>query len=173
MKILALDPAAKCGWAHSNGQHGIWNLGTGRPLDAQHRTLADHLKLAIADWGCELIACENAGFGSHNPNVQAMHNERLGVIRLVAAQHGIELVAFNPMSIKAYATGSGKADKRQMMQACQRFLKVIPIDDNDCDAIWILHLASNPKHWPQPAAKKPRAKAFRTTKAANKAGRLF
>ncbi len=95
----------------------------------------------------KMIACENASFGSPNPNVQAMHNELLGVIGLVAARRGIDVVTFRPNQIKMYATNRGNATKEQMMRACVKHLKINPIDDNHADALWCLELAKRPDCW--------------------------
>jgi hypothetical protein len=111
------------------------------------------------------------GFGSHNPEVQARHNERLGIIRKVAAQHGIQLQTFNPMTIKLFATGDGKAPKSEMVAACRRLLGINPTSDDEADAIWILHLTQRPDCWPQPKPKKPRKKS--TPAKWNKANKLF
>lgn len=179
MKILALDPAARTGWAWQDTAtpnsiaFGTWNLGTSRALSEQHQELERLLEKWIRDYGVDTIASENAGFGSHNPAVQASHNERLGLIRLITARHSCELILLNPMTIKVFATGNGHAKKDQMIATCKSLLQITPGDDNQADAIWLLKCALRPDCWPQPAAKKPPAKAFRSPKAAKKAGRLF
>lgn len=179
MKILALDPAKNCGVAWQDTERpesfitATWHLGQAGDLGAQHNALEARLEGQITTLGVNLIAAENAGFGSINRATQAMHDERLGIIRKVAARHGIRLVLFHPTSIKSYATGTGKAKKPQMIAAAARLLGLRGLTDDEADAAWICHMAANPKHWPKPAAKKPRAKVFRSTKAAKKAGRLF
>lgn len=157
-RILALDPAQKCGWAHSNsdGHHGVWFLAG--EIGRQHADLEQRLTNAIAAWGCDLIATENAGFGSRNPNVQAMHNERLGVIRLVAARRGVEVKTFQPNTIKLFATGNGHADKSQMVAALKRLMGVTVASDDEADACWILELAKRPECWPEPKAKVSRSR---------------
>lgn len=172
MKILALDPARLCGFAHTSGRSGVWRLDDlGSGIGAEHYRLAQLLEESIAAWGCEMIATENAGFGSHNPNVQASHNERLGIIRFVAQRHGIKFVAFNPGTIKVFATGNGRAKKPQMVSACKTLLKIEVTSDDEADAIWIRELAQRPDCWVPDKLK--RSKKFKSTKAARKAGRLF
>lgn len=146
MIILALDPARKCGWAHSNGKHGVLELVG--DLGRQHAALERQLARMIADWGCEMIATEDAGFGANNERVAAMHNERLGVIRLVAARQGIRVKTFQPTSIKLHATGDGHAKKIQMIRAASRHLGVTVISDDEADALWVLDFASRPDCWP-------------------------
>lgn len=172
MNILALDPAQRCGYAHSAGPRGVWLLtATGAAIEDQHMRLEKLLDEAIELWGCDLLATENAGFGSHNPAVQAMHNERLGVIRLVAARHSIRVATFQPTTIKLFATGDGRAKKPAMIAACQRLLGIDVISDDEADAVWILELAKRPDCWAKtPKKKAKKAKAPRGKKATN---RLF
>lgn len=159
MNILALDPAENTGWAHSNGEFGVFRLRLqGSPLGDQHARLERFLEAAISDFGCDAIATENAGFGSPNPEVQARHNERLGVIRLVAARHGIKVQTFQPSTIKSFATGDGHAKKPAMVAACKRLLKVAVTSDDEADAVWILELMKRPDCWPKPAEKKRKGK---------------
>lgn len=170
-RILALDPAAKTGYAHSNGQHGVWLL-TGRPGEhegARLKRLEEFIFDSAKAWGCEAIAYEDAGFGSQNPNVQAMHNELRGVIQLAAAKLGVPTKGFKPKSIKLFATGHGKATKNDMIRACHRLLNIVPIGEDDADAIWILEFYKRPDCWPVPAkVQKRRDKAMKS-----KAARLF
>jgi Holliday junction resolvasome RuvABC endonuclease subunit len=159
VNILALDPATRTGWAHSNGESGVWNLKG--DLGEQHTELMRLIIQAVDEWGAHLIATENAGFGSRNPSVQAMHNERLGLIRYVANDLGCQLVTFQPTTIKAFATGKGNADKSQMIAAAQRLLGSSVVSDDEADAIWILELAKRPDCWP---VAKPKAKRSRKAK---------
>jgi len=169
IRILALDPASVTGYAWSDGtrrEHGVWILGT-----ETHRLMAleSRLEEHLTRLPCDLIAFEDASFGSPNPNVQAMHNELRGVIKLVASRRHIRFVLFHPTTIKAFATGSGRAKKPQMMAACKRLLGITPSDDNEADALWILELAKNPKQWAEPS----KAKVKRVKAARKKEPRLF
>lgn len=169
MNILALDPAGNTGWAHSNGQFGTWPLSAGKAsLEQQHAYLERYLERAIETMGCEMLATENAGFGSHNPEVQARHNERLGVIRLVAARRKIEMHAFNPGTIKLFATGNGKAKKPQMVAAVKRHFGITVTSDDEADAICILELAKRPDCW---ASSSPAKKQGKRATATSKSGK--
>lgn len=161
--ILALDPAAKTGFAHSNGASGTWLIT--HPMDTHAGARLLRLKKLIVEaidkWGCSFIAVESASFGSHNPAVQAMHNENAGVIKLIAAERRIRIRFFSIQDIKIYATGKGNAEKEQMMRACQTLLHRTPADDNEADAIWICELAQHPELWREkvkPIKKKKPAK---------------
>jgi len=45
MNILALDPATKCGWAHSSGASGTWDLSVRRDESGGMRLLRLRSKL--------------------------------------------------------------------------------------------------------------------------------
>ena len=147
MKILALDPALVCGYAHSDGASGTWNLADGGTGHNGLRLVRFrvHLRRALALWPTELIAYEDAGFGSPNPNIQAMHNELRGIIKLVAAEAGgVTTVGYVPTSIKKFATGDGRAKKPAMIAAYARhYPQQQIIDDNHADALWLLRFAEH------------------------------
>lgn len=158
LKLLALDPATKTGWAHSNGNSGTWNLGPAE--DGQGRRLIRlraHIHGVHRMFGIDKIYSEAASFGSINPNTQAFHNELRGVIRMVAEEIGASFHEHHPTTIKAFATGNGRADKEQMMAACWKLLGVNPIDDNHADALWILDMAKRGYVPPPSEAKKRKA----------------
>ena len=172
MKILALDPAEHTGYAHSDGHMGVWLLSDhcSRHPGARLERLRERLYEAFREWGFERLAFEDASFGSPNPNVQAMHNELRGVIKLVAAELAVDVVLFKPSTIKKFATGSGRAEKWQMVRALKTQFGIEVTDDNVADAMWILRMAENPTRILEslPKAVKKRVKA-----AAKKAPRLF
>ncbi len=140
MNILGIDPAAKCGFAHSNGEHGVWELTAkadkhpGRRLERFRRRLF----LMRRDHGVDVIGIEDASFGSHNPHVQALHNELIGIAKLVSAEWEIEIHTFNPSTLKKWLTGNGRADKKQMIAAVNSQFGLSVTDDNIADAIAVM-----------------------------------
>lgn len=143
MKILALDPALRTGFAHSNGQRGVWLLSSD---PAEHPglrmlRLCGFIRDAYKAWGFAKLACEDAGFGSRNPAVQALHNELRGAIKGTAAELGVPVVLYVPSTIKLHTTGSGRATKDQMMAAVRTMYGVTCTDDNVADAVAILKMA--------------------------------
>lgn len=150
-RILALDPAQSCGYAHTNGVRGVWLLGTGNERLVRFRR---QLLKAHDEWGFDLIACEDASFGSINPVTAAYHNENLGIIKHVCAELHIEHVSYKPATIKKFATGSGKAKKPQMMRACETLLGIKPSGDDEADALWILEMAKCGYEAPAAAVKR-------------------
>jgi Holliday junction resolvasome RuvABC endonuclease subunit len=172
MKILALDPAEHTGYAHSDGPMGVWLLSDhgSRHPGARLERLRERIYEAFRQWGFERLAFEDASFGSPNPNVQAMHNELRGVVKLVAAELGVEVVLFKPTTIKKFATGSGRADKGQMIRAAKTILGIAVTDDNVADALFILEAARQPDRILEQL---PKAVKKRVKVAAKRAPRLF
>lgn len=164
--ILAIDPARLCGFAHSNGQRGTWNLGATDRL----RVFQGRLETAHEQWGVKQIVSEDATFGSGSPHVQAMHNELRGIIRLFGATIGVPVLLINPMTLKKYATGHGRAQKPQMMRACETFFGFVPQDDNVSDAMFLLLMADQGYVKP---AKKKKAKPAWPRSRKPRDGRLF
>lgn len=157
--ILALDPATSTGFASSDPSigYGVWNLGTligpgymGMRTDALRKNILDvHARRCI-----RVIAVEDAARGSHNFNAQAFQWQLRGVIEQVGYEIGARVVGFNPGTIKAFATGSGRADKARMCRAARDVLGIDVYGQDDvADALWILELAKRPDRWVQPKAK--------------------
>lgn len=171
-RILALDPANCTGFAHSNGDRGVWNLvaAKGEHQGDRLNRLADYIRGAYDSLGFDLIAFEDASFGSPNPNVQAMHNELAGIIKAVAAQCDVDARGVKPSQIKSFATGNGRAKKHEMIRAAKVKLGIDTTNDNVADALWILafaeagfpQLATKPKVRPRRASKKqePQSRMF-------------
>ena len=163
-RILALDPANQTGWAYltADGRRlfGTWAIakpGDDHPGDRLRR-LRDGLVEFLGVYPADVIACEDAHFGSRNHEVAAMHSELRGIVKLVAAEHGARYVAYKPNTIKKFATGCGLAKKWQVVAACKTVLGIEPEDDNVADALFILELARQDR----PAAStKPKARRRR------------
>jgi Holliday junction resolvasome RuvABC endonuclease subunit len=155
-RILALDPANRCGFAHSNGRRGVWELKrkTDKHPGARLVRFYKHLTAAVQAWGCDLIASEDASMGSRHENVKAMHNELRGIIHLVAAKHGCEVKLFSPGQIKSHACDDGFAEKHQMIAAVKRHFGIVTQDNDEADAIWVLDLAKRPDCWARQVSKK-------------------
>lgn len=156
-KILALDPATRCGWAlHCPGsamQHGVWNLGAHRTEPQKLLRLVEHVRPLLP---VDLIAMEHASFGGVGGKgrqtiqwAQIVWQSKLcGVVEMLAAEFDCEVVLLSPTTIKSFMCGSGRAKKDQVRRAVKRLLDVDTVDDNDSDAVAILELAKRPDCWP-------------------------
>jgi Holliday junction resolvasome RuvABC endonuclease subunit len=171
VNILALDPAVKCGVAHTAGHVLVWRL-TDDPKEhpgAKLERLRTLIYRAAREWGIDLIAFENASFGSNNRDTAAGHNKLIGVIELVAKELGVRCLGLNPATLKKHATGHGNAKKPAMIAAARDRLRYDGCDDNEADALWVLDMAT--KH--PGGVETEKAKARRIKRAERKEPRLF
>jgi len=163
--ILALDPATKTGWAHSDGTSGSWALAAraGDHDGQPHLRLANLVAGIIKTKGCGLLAFESSPFVGTDRTAATLSkgSEFRGVLLLVAARLEVAVLTVNPMTLKAWATGSGLANKEQMRASYRRFYDVDVTDPDECDALWVWRFA---EHYLERGApdltprKKPRAR---------------
>lgn len=166
--ILGLDlaPVNRTGWAFLDrfGQrtYGVFALGCAYDEFPGERMvrLRDWLVSFLRDNPVCYIAYEDATFGSHNSSVQAMHNEVRGIVKMVAAEWKIPTLGINPMTLKKFATGNGRAPKVQMIRAAKTMLGVATNDDNVADALFIVEFARQNREVPlEKRVRKPRKKS--------------
>lgn len=140
MNIVGIDPAAKCGWAHSGGTHGLWLLASSKDKHSGRRLerFRRHLFTLKRVKGIDVIGIEDASFGSHNPSVQALHNELRGIAKLCAAEWDIPIYSYTPSHLKKWLTGNGRADKQQMIDAVHVRFGLLIKDDNIADAVTVM-----------------------------------
>ncbi len=177
MKLLALDPAAACGFAWQDTaatglpQYGVWQLtrGQGEHPGRRLERLRGHLYETHRQWGVERIAFEDASFGGVNRHTQAMHNELRGCIKLVACELDIDVLLVHPTALKAFVAGHGHASKDKMKRAIETHLGIATADDNVADALAVLLWAQAHPNG-QPSKK---AAASRVTKRRKREPKLF
>lgn len=142
MKILALDVATKCGWAHSSGIGGTWDLSIRRDESAGMRLIrfAGKLNEIRVNAGVDVVVFEAARNAA--PKMQGalvVQATIQGVLIHWCEENGIEYRGYSPSEIKKHATGKGNANKDLMLAtAREKFGEVV--DDNHADALWILDL---------------------------------
>lgn len=143
MKILGIDPAARCGWAHSSGLCGVWELvnKSDRHPGTRLERFRAHLYRVKRELGIDLIAAEDAAFGSINANTAAMHNELRGIIKLIASEWSVPVELYKPSQIKKWLTGNGNAKKDQMIRFVESMFGVRTNDDNVADGVAIMEMA--------------------------------
>lgn len=145
MNHLALDPATNCGFAHSCGVCGTWDLSIRRDESKGMRLLRLRGKLneIKSGAGVDLVSFEAARHAA--PKMQGalvVQAELQGVIILWCEDNGIEYQGFSPTEIKKHATGKGNAGKADMLAAARaKWTKLSIPDDNTADALWLLDLA--------------------------------
>lgn len=159
MRILALDPAAKTGYALGEGppmkasvlQSGVWLIThdldrhPGQRLERFEDFLLDSHKA----WRFEALAYEKSTFGSHNPAVKELHAELAAVIRLVAARLAIPAWGYAIQTWKLRAVGNGGADKGQIIRTLATLYGIRVTSEDQADAVGIL-LAAQIGEPPEP-----------------------
>ena len=143
LNILALDPATKCGWAHSNGAGGVWDLSIARDESSGMRLIRFEGKLReiIKKVPVDVIVYETPTVASGkkaNMNGLKLGTKLQAIIeRLTETLGCLESKGYNLQTIKSHA-GVRKKDEL-VAKAKQRFGFVE--DDNHADALWLLDLA--------------------------------
>ena len=135
-KILALDIATKTGWA-TDGLSGVQTFPLNRGESPGMRLLRFRrwLRETIAMVKPGVIAYEQAHHRGGAATALALHFQ--GEMLAAAAEFGSETLPVHSATLKKYATGSGRAEKQQMIDEARR-RGFDPKDDNEADAclIW-------------------------------------
>lgn len=147
-RILAIDPATKCGWAYTVEQSGVWDLSIKSDESSGMRLIRFESKLLeIHDLlGIDIIAFEIPSVASGvkaNINGLKLGTKLQGNIERLAEIHDFEAIGFNLSTVKKHATGKGNANKEAMVAAAKaKWPDTEIIDDNHADALWIWDLAN-------------------------------
>ena len=139
MRILALDLASKTGWSLVIGgvvkESGVQDFtkrrgeSNGVLFLRARKWLVETCALCVPD----LIAYEQAHFrGGAATEICVGLQTRA---QEIAAERGIESVPIPTITLKKWATGSGKGDKAAMIAVAGRLLGRPPLDDNEADAV--------------------------------------
>ncbi len=153
MTVLGIDPGlARTGWAFLGRgpggdprlvDSGLIETSPSSPLPRRLKEIHAALGAVLAARRPAAAAVEELFFLKAAASVRATLQAR-GVILLALAQAGLEAACYDPRSIKAALTGSGRADKRQMQRVIQRVLgleRVLSPDDvADAAAAGLCHL---------------------------------
>lgn len=143
--ILALDLATRLGWAAEvNGcrESGFVDFKVKKGETPGWRFIRFHHWLyKWAPMNLDLIVYEkpipfHAG--------QAASAVAFGLSTRVeefAARHMIRCECVPPTVLKKWATGQGNADKAMMVKMGKQVFKSDLVDDNECDALWLLDYA--------------------------------
>lgn len=145
--IFGADPATKkFGWAvldEHGGRvaSGTWLIspfedGAMGPRLLRLFVLLGDLQLKhgpFSAWGFEVPF-------SRMPGSVAKQNYVIGCVMAWAEQYGMHApIEVYPSQLKKHTTGSGKAEKMDMISAISTQFGYVPVDDNDADAVAIAH----------------------------------
>lgn len=136
--VLSLDIATHCGY-YSTHAAGTWNFSqkTGRSAIEQHLVFYETLTAFIQKHSIKLIVAEDVNVKGQFIAMRKLSEFR-GILFLICAQLGLPEPKFiNVSTVKKWATGDGKADKKKMIEFCKKRWNIDPIDDNMADAVHI------------------------------------
>lgn len=145
MKILALDPATKCGWAIGVSIGGVWDCSIRRDESSGMRLIRLRGKLneVVLIHRPKLIVFEAArNAGPKMQGALVVQSELQGVIKAFCHDANIEYRGYSPSEIKKFITGKGNANKKAVQDAVvKRYPMIALADDNHADAVALWALA--------------------------------
>jgi len=122
---------------------GAIRLSPRDPLELRLKKICERLSEIIATYFPEQVAIEDVFYAVNVKSALKLGHVR-GVAMLAAAQAGLPVVAYSPLSIKSAVVGYGKAEKSQVQIMVARLLELPappePADVADALAIAICHL---------------------------------
>ncbi len=153
MRVLGID----CGGEYTGygvveqDDHGaLRHLASGairllprEALELRLKKICEQLTGIIATYQPEQVAIEDVFYAMNVKSALKLGHVR-GVAMLTAAQAGLEVMAYSPLSIKSAVVGYGRAEKSQVQIMVARLLDLSappePPDIADALAIAICHL---------------------------------
>jgi crossover junction endodeoxyribonuclease RuvC len=153
MRVLGIDCGGECtgyGVVEQDVQGALLHLCSGairlsprEALELRLKKICEGLTEIIGRYLPEQVAIEDVFYAVNVKSALKLGHVR-GVAMLVAAQAGLEVVAYSPLSIKSAVVGYGRAEKSQVQLMVARLLSLPappePADVADALAIAICHL---------------------------------
>jgi crossover junction endodeoxyribonuclease RuvC len=153
MRILGIDCGGEYtgyGVVEQDGDGALHHLCSGairlspqEALELRLKKISEGLADIIRAYSPEEVAIEDVFYAVNVKSALKLGHVR-GVAMLVAAQAGLGVVAYSPLSIKSAVVGYGKAEKSQVQVMVARLLDLPappePPDVADALAIAICHL---------------------------------
>jgi len=143
MRILALDIATKCGWAYKDKRikSGTIDLKKDTHFDGAGVVFLKFERWLQRFLEADLIIVEGVIKQDGGQIAQQRrYGGLLAIVQKFGDKHSIPYTAEGVSTIKKFWTGSGKASKELMVETA-REKGFNPRDDNEADALALLHLA--------------------------------
>ena len=122
---------------------GAIRLSARETLEVRLMKICNGLTVVIGDYSPEIVAIEDVFYAVNAKSALRLGHVR-GVAMLTAAQAGLPVMAYSPLSIKSAVVGYGRAEKAQVQLMVARLLGLPappePPDVADALAIAICHL---------------------------------
>ncbi len=116
------------------------------PFSERLLILGKSIETIIKDYSPDVLSIEKLYF-TNNQKTAMNVAQAIGTLIYIAKINGLEVFEYTPLQIKSACTGSGRADKRQMMLMLPNLIKInkkIEYDDEyDAIAVCITHSASS------------------------------
>ena len=155
MRVFGIDPGSNnTGFAvveRNGGRYALIAAGVVRtrsedPMEQRLKRIFDGLIAELTTHQPQEVAIE--AIFRHRSSESALRlGQARGVALLAAAQRGLAVSEYNPMTVKKTVGGYGKADKAQVARLVARLVgsdEPLAADASDAVAIAITHLAQSP-----------------------------
>lgn len=139
--ILACDPASAFGWAISKDVYGTWDMSTRKDESYGMKLLRLEAKLDELHQMKKLDVLVFERPAGQHKNSLIMHGKLVGILERWAEKTGVEYRGYSASEIKKFGTGKGNAGKPIMISAAKNKYGYAGFDDNEADALHLLHLA--------------------------------
>ncbi len=124
-------------------ESGVIRTQVKDPVPSRLRVIHEGLTAALDRIKPECVAIE--AIFHHRSSESALRlGQARGVALLAAAQHDLEVTAYNPMTVKKSVGGTGRAGKPEMVRLVARLVgEKLPADAADATAIAITHIITS------------------------------
>jgi len=153
MRVMGVDCGGEYtgyGVVEQNGGGCLHHLCSGairllsrEPLELRLKKISEGLTEIVLAYSPEEVAIEDVFYAVNVKSALKLGHVR-GVAMLVAAQAGLRVIAYSPLSIKSAVVGYGKAEKSQVQIMVARLLELQAPPESpdaaDALAIAICHL---------------------------------
>jgi crossover junction endodeoxyribonuclease RuvC len=103
---------------------GAIRTEAGRPIPIRLKTIYDGIKSLLHKWDPNLLVIEDVFVLQQFPKAAIRLGEVRGVVYLAAQEQDIPILEVKPTEVKSALTGSGRADKEQMMKMIRQILRI-------------------------------------------------
>jgi Holliday junction resolvasome RuvABC endonuclease subunit len=141
VQVLALDLATKTGWAITKDIYGLWDFSLKKDESSGMKLirLRSKLRECLEEHKVGLVVFERVAGRFKN---DITHQSKLqAIVETELLDRGIDYRAYSAKEIKVFATGKGNAGKPDMVKAAQLKYSYTGNNDNEADALHLLHLA--------------------------------
>lgn len=143
VRLLAIDPAERTGWAVSKTEYGLWDLKPKKDENFAFKLLKFKAKLKEIIQLVEINTIVFERPSGFHASAVISHAKYVGIIELFATENNIPFKGYSATEIKKFATGKGNSNKEKMIAAAKDKLGYQGDDDNEADALWLWCLAAD------------------------------